>query len=73
GPHSAARGALCGALLGAAHGDTALPPDWLPALEGRASLLALAEDFALEMTQGPALHGPDRAAFAWLERYPREL
>ncbi|MET8555779.1 ADP-ribosylglycohydrolase family protein [Streptomyces sp. NPDC004959] len=73
GPHSAARGALCGALLGAAHGDTALPPDWLPALEGRGSLLALAEDFALEMTQGPALHGPDRAVLAWLERYPREL
>jgi ADP-ribosylglycohydrolase len=73
GPHSAARGALTGALLGAAHGDTALPPDWLPALEGRASLLVLAEDFALEMTQGPALHAQEGGSPAWLARYPREL
>ncbi|MGC5343564.1 ADP-ribosylglycohydrolase family protein [Streptomyces sp. DT24] len=68
---SAATGALCGALLGALHGETALPPAWLAELEGRATLLQLADDFAMEMTQGPALHGPSAAAPGWLIRYPR--
>ncbi|MFB0629927.1 ADP-ribosylglycohydrolase family protein [Streptomyces sp. AB3(2024)] len=70
GGDSAAAGALCGALLGALHGETALPAAWLAALEGRATLLELADDFALEMTQGPALHGPSVSAPAWLARYP---
>ncbi|MGO4459841.1 ADP-ribosylglycohydrolase family protein [Streptomyces sp. M-16] len=70
GGDSAAVGALCGALLGALHGETALPAAWLAALEGRATLLELADDFALEMTQGPALHGPSVSAPAWLARYP---
>jgi len=68
---SSATGSLCGALLGAMHGETALPPDWLAELEGRATLLELADDFAMEMTQGPALHGPATAAPGWLARYPR--
>ncbi|MFJ9829241.1 ADP-ribosylglycohydrolase family protein [Streptomyces sp. NPDC101160] len=70
---SAATGTLTGALLGALHGETALPPAWLVELEGRATVLALADDFALEMTQGPALHGPSVPASAsgWLARYPR--
>ncbi|MGX2995275.1 ADP-ribosylglycohydrolase family protein [Streptomyces sp. JNUCC 64] len=72
GGDSAGAGALTGALLGALHGETALPPAWLTELEGRPTLLALADDFALEMTQGPALHGPSASAPAWLARYPRE-
>ncbi|MEU6482632.1 ADP-ribosylglycohydrolase family protein [Streptomyces sp. NPDC046887] len=68
---SAATGTLTGALLGALHGETALPPSWLAELEGRPSILALADDFAMEMTQGPALHGPENAAPGWLARYPR--
>ena len=68
---SAATGALCGALLGALHGETALPPAWLVELEGRPTVLELADDFAMEMTQGPALHGPSAAARGWLARYPR--
>ncbi|PRH79527.1 ADP-ribosylglycohydrolase [Streptomyces solincola] len=68
---SAETGALTGALLGALHGETALPPAWLAELEGRPTVLALADDFAMEMTQGPALHGPDSAAPGWLARYPR--
>ncbi|MCP9958548.1 MULTISPECIES: ADP-ribosylglycohydrolase family protein [Streptomyces] len=64
-------GALTGALLGALHGETALPAAWLVELEGRATLLELADDFAMEMTQGPALHGPSKAAPGWLARYPR--
>ncbi|GHE93556.1 ADP-ribosylglycohydrolase [Streptomyces longispororuber] len=68
---SAAVGALCGALLGALHGETELPPGWLTELEGRATVLELADDFAMEMTQGPALHSPAGAAPGWLARYPR--
>ncbi|MFE0103339.1 ADP-ribosylglycohydrolase family protein [Streptomyces sp. NPDC059009] len=68
---SSATGALCGSLLGALHGETALPPAWLSELEGRATILELADDFAMEMTQGPALHGPASSAPGWLSRYPR--
>ncbi|MGW7414816.1 ADP-ribosylglycohydrolase family protein [Streptomyces sp. NPDC054863] len=68
---SATTGALCGALLGAMHGETALPPGWLAELEGRPTVLQLADDFAMEMTQGPALHGPTASAPGWLARYPR--
>ncbi|WP_329390861.1 ADP-ribosylglycohydrolase family protein [Streptomyces sp. NBC_01351] len=70
GGDSPATGALCGALLGALHGETALPAAWLAELEGRATLLELADDFALEMTQGPTLHGPAAAGPGWLARYP---
>ncbi|MGW7452152.1 ADP-ribosylglycohydrolase family protein [Streptomyces sp. NPDC054787] len=73
GGDSTAAGALCGALLGALHGETALPAAWLAELEGRAraTLLELADDFALELTQGPALHGPTLSTPGWLARYPR--
>ncbi|MFD9522252.1 ADP-ribosylglycohydrolase family protein [Streptomyces sp. NPDC059979] len=70
GGDSAAAGALCGALLGALHGETALPAAWLAELEGRATLLEISDDFALEMTQGPTLHSPARSAPGWLTRYP---
>ncbi|MEU1086628.1 ADP-ribosylglycohydrolase family protein [Streptomyces sp. NPDC005892] len=68
---SSATAAVCGALLGALHGETALPPSWLAEIEGRATLLELADDFAMEMTQGPALHNATAAAPGWLARYPR--
>ncbi|MGY0068035.1 ADP-ribosylglycohydrolase family protein [Streptomyces sp. QTS137] len=68
---SAAAGALTGGLLGALYGETALPPAWLAELEGRPTLLELADDFAMEMTQGPALHGPAGSSPAWMARYPR--
>jgi ADP-ribosylglycohydrolase len=68
---SGAAGALTGGLLGALHGETALPPAWLADVEGRPTLLVLADDFAMEMTQGPALHGPAGSAPGWLVRYPR--
>ncbi|MFJ5676189.1 ADP-ribosylglycohydrolase family protein [Streptomyces sp. NPDC093097] len=71
GGDSDSTGSLCGNLLGALHGETALPPDWLVELEGRATILQLADDFAMEMTQGPALHGPGGSAGGWLARYPR--
>jgi ADP-ribosylglycohydrolase len=68
---SAAAGALTGGLLGALHGETALPPAWVAELEGRPTVLELADDFAMEMTQGPALHGPAGSSPGWLARYPR--
>ncbi|MDR3082569.1 MAG: ADP-ribosylglycohydrolase family protein, partial [Streptomyces sp.] len=68
---SGAVGALTGGLLGAWHGETALPPAWLAELEGRPTLLVLADDFAMEMTQGAALHSPTGSAPGWLARYPR--
>ncbi|PZT70544.1 ADP-ribosylglycohydrolase family protein [Streptomyces sp. SW4] len=68
---SAVTGALAGGLLGALHGETALPPAWLAELEGRPTILELADDFAMEMTQGPALHGPAGSSPGWLARYPR--
>ncbi|MGW4565309.1 ADP-ribosylglycohydrolase family protein [Streptomyces sp. NPDC004561] len=68
---SAAAGALTGGLLGALHGETALPPAWLAELEGRPTILELADDFSMEMTQGPALHGPAGSSPGWLARYPR--
>ncbi len=68
---SGATASLTGGLLGALHGETALPPAWLAELEGRPTLLELADDFAMEMTQGPALHGPAGASPGWLARYPR--
>ncbi|MEU3406457.1 ADP-ribosylglycohydrolase family protein [Streptomyces sp. NPDC006670] len=67
GGDSTATGALCGALLGALHGETALPAAWLAELEGRATILELADDFALELTQGPTLHPTQ----AWQTRYPQ--
>ena len=68
---SAPTAALTGALLGALHGETALPPAGLAELEGRPTILELADDFAMEMTQGPALHSPAGASPGWLARYPR--
>ncbi|MFD7260233.1 ADP-ribosylglycohydrolase family protein [Streptomyces sp. NPDC059874] len=73
GGDSPATGALCGALLGALHGETALPAAWLADVEGRATLLELADDFALEMTQGATLHGPTAAGSGWTARYPAHL
>ncbi|MFG2870702.1 ADP-ribosylglycohydrolase family protein [Streptomyces sp. NPDC048338] len=68
---SAATGALTGSLLGALHGETALPPAWLAELEGRSTVLEISDDFAMEMTQGTALHSPSESSPGWLARYPR--
>ncbi|MEU9705308.1 ADP-ribosylglycohydrolase family protein [Streptomyces sp. NPDC047981] len=68
---SAVTGAVTGALLGALHGETALPPAWLAELEGRSTVLEIADDFAMEMTQGAALHSPADSHPGWLARYPR--
>ncbi|MFI1969620.1 ADP-ribosylglycohydrolase [Streptomyces cinnamoneus] len=71
GGDSDSTGSICGNILGALHGETVLPPGWVVELEGRSTILELADDFAMELTQGPALHGRDAASAAWLARYPR--
>lgn len=43
-------GAICGNLLGALHGETALPQRWLSQLEGRDTITELADDFTTEFT-----------------------
>ncbi|WP_431947635.1 ADP-ribosylglycohydrolase family protein [Actinacidiphila sp. bgisy167] len=63
-------GSICGNLLGARDGETALPPAWVAELEGRGTILQVADDFAMELTQGAVLHGPGGASAAWLRRYP---
>jgi ADP-ribosylglycohydrolase len=41
-------GSVCGNLLGALHGDTGLPHDWVARVEGRYRIAALADDLAAE-------------------------
>ncbi|WP_031166855.1 ADP-ribosylglycohydrolase family protein [Streptosporangium roseum] len=57
-------GAVCGNLLGALHGETALPGDWLVHLEGRDAITELADDFAAQSTGGHEATGD------WLTKYP---
>ncbi|MBG0832871.1 ADP-ribosylglycohydrolase family protein [Planomonospora sp. ID67723] len=39
-------GAICGNIIGAAYGEAALPADWAHAVEGRETILQLADDLA---------------------------
>ncbi|MCE7079027.1 ADP-ribosylglycohydrolase family protein [Streptomyces sp. ST2-7A] len=70
GGDSDSTGSICGNLLGALHGETVLPPEWVAGVEGRGTILELADDFAMEMTQGPALHRPGGVEGVWTDRYP---
>ncbi|MEU0484358.1 ADP-ribosylglycohydrolase family protein [Streptosporangium sp. NPDC006013] len=57
-------GAVCGNLLGARHGEAALPAGWLAHLEGRDAITELADDFAAWSTGDHEITG------AWLRKYP---
>ncbi|TCC08194.1 ADP-ribosylglycohydrolase family protein [Kribbella soli] len=63
-------GAICGNILGALHGETALPAELVFTVEGRPVILQLADDFALEFSQGKRLHGDYGPHTAWTTRYP---
>ncbi|GAB3418447.1 ADP-ribosylglycohydrolase family protein [Flindersiella endophytica] len=63
-------GSVCGNLLGAWHGETALPADWVAEVEGRGTILELADDFAMEFTQESQLHGDYGPYTQWTQRYP---
>jgi ADP-ribosylglycohydrolase len=62
-------GALCGNLLGALHGDTALPPGLAFEVEGRGTILQLADDLVWEFTQPDQLDGELGPQTRWTERY----
>jgi ADP-ribosylglycohydrolase len=61
-------GSICGNILGAWHGETALPPELAFKVEGRGTILELADDFALEFTQERRLHGERGPDTGWVER-----
>ncbi|CAI9409951.1 ADP-ribosylglycohydrolase family protein [Aestuariimicrobium sp. T2.26MG-19.2B] len=63
-------GAICGNILGALHGETALPPSLVFEVEGRGTILELADDFVLEFTGGEHLHGDWGPHTRWTDRYP---
>ncbi|MBB2741684.1 UNVERIFIED_ORG: ADP-ribosylglycohydrolase [Microbispora rosea subsp. rosea] len=45
-------GSLCGNLLGTVYGDAALPGRWVSRLEGRDTVIELADDFTTQFTGG---------------------
>ncbi|MFF1820046.1 ADP-ribosylglycohydrolase family protein [Kribbella sp. NPDC058245] len=59
-------GSICGNILGALHGEAALPPELVFAVEGRPVILQLADDFVLEFSQPQRLH----SEAGWRARYP---
>jgi ADP-ribosylglycohydrolase len=62
-------GAICGNILGAWHGETALPPELVFPVEGRATILELADDLVLEFTESDRLHGDHGPDTGWAQRY----
>lgn len=62
-------GAICGNILGALHGETALPPELVVDLEGRGTLHLLADDLVHVLT-ADTLHGARVSAPGWTSRYP---
>ncbi|MBA8794429.1 ADP-ribosylglycohydrolase [Friedmanniella endophytica] len=63
-------GSICGNLLGALHGETALPPELVFEVEGRGTILTLADDLCTEFTVGRELHGDYGPFTRWTTRYP---
>jgi ADP-ribosylglycohydrolase len=70
GGDSDSTGAICGNILGALHGETALPPELAFAVEGRGTILQLADDFVWEFTVAYRLHGDYDPDTRWERRYP---
>lgn len=63
-------GAICGNILGALHGEAALPPELTFEVEGRGTILTLADDFIYEFTVNSRLHGDYGPFTRWTDRYP---
>jgi ADP-ribosylglycohydrolase len=62
-------GSICGNILGAWHGETALPPELVFAVEGRGTILEIADDLVLEFTVPGLLHGEYGPHTGWRERH----
>ena len=58
-----------GHLVGARHGETAPPPELVFRLEGRGTILDLADDLAFEFTRSERLHGDHGPETGWRQRY----
>ncbi|MDH6125321.1 ADP-ribosylglycohydrolase family protein [Kitasatospora sp. GP82] len=58
-------GAVCGNLLGAVYGLAALPPEWTSTVEGRDTVLQVADDLVLNFAYG------DRSRLG--DRYPQDV
>ena len=69
GGDSDSTGSICGNLLGALHGDTALPPVLTFEVEGRGTILQLADDLVWEFTASGQLHGDYGPYTRWIGRY----
>lgn len=63
-------GSICGNLLGAQYGEDVLPPELAFEVEGRGTILTLADDFVWEFTQRHRLHGDYGPSTRWTTRYP---
>lgn len=63
-------GAICGNILGALHGEGALPSPLVVEVEGRGAILELADDFYYEFTRANELHGEYGPDTHWTTRYP---
>lgn len=61
-------GAICGNILGALHGEAAVPAHLSEQVEGRDAILTLADDMVTEFTQDPAAEDADLGV--WWNRYP---
>lgn len=70
GGDSDSTGAICGNVLGALHGETALPAALVFEVEGRGTILQLADDLVLELTQRHQLHSNWGPLTRWTDRYP---
>ncbi|HEV7760495.1 MAG TPA: ADP-ribosylglycohydrolase family protein, partial [Acidimicrobiales bacterium] len=69
GGDSDSTGSICGQLLGAGHGDGALPPALAFEVEGRGTILQLADDLVWEFTASEQLHGDYGPFTRWTQRY----
>ncbi len=65
-------GSICGNVLGALYGETAIPTEWLDSLHARDLVETVADDFVREMTDPPIQDpdGYDDPPRWWWERYP---
>ncbi|WP_205741018.1 ADP-ribosylglycohydrolase family protein [Haloactinopolyspora alba] len=70
GGDSDSTGSICGNILGAWHGETALPPALAFEVEGRGTILELADDLVWEFTRARELHGDHGPDTRWRVRYP---
>ncbi len=70
GGDSDSTGAICGNILGALHGQQAVPAQLQIQLEGRGTILELCDDFVMAATQPEAFTSYDEHNETWRSRYP---